>query len=91
MKSKRKAQAAQKDQALSEKELLNSEAAGEKTSKINISYRVSSQSVSCPAQTETLQEREEKLQVTFTVIGTATQLVDLESYMKNAQLRYTFQ
>lgn len=36
-------------------------------------------------------ENEEKLQVTFTVIGTADQLVALETYMKNAQLRYVFQ
>ena len=86
-----KAQVEQKAQASPEKELLDSEAAGEKTSKINISYRVSSQSASCPAQTEMPQEKEEKLQVTFTVIGTANQLVDLEAYMKTAQLRYTFQ
>ena len=36
-------------------------------------------------------EKEEKLQVTFTAIGTADQLVALQTYMENAQLRYTFQ
>ena len=88
-----KAQAAQKAQASSESERLDIEAAYEETSEINMPCRVPSQSAPCPAQTAAPppQDNEEKLQVTFTVIGTADRLVALEKYMKNAQLRYTFQ
>ncbi|UTC44818.1 DUF1351 domain-containing protein [Treponema sp. OMZ 857] len=87
-----KAQAEQKEHALSEKERLDMEAAGEEIPLAYDAYCPSSTSFSDSAQTETEpQEREEKLQVTFMVIGTADQLVDLEAYMKKAQLRYTFQ
>lgn len=80
-----------KTQELSEKERLDMEAAGEEIPLIYDAYCPPLQSYINPEQTETPQEREEKLQVTFTVIGTANQLVDLEAYMKTAQLRYTFQ
>lgn len=86
-----KAQAAQNDQALSEREQIDSNAGGEEDPHADGSWCPPSPSFSDSAQTETLpQEKEEKLQVTFTVIGTANQLVDLEAYMKTAQLRYTF-
>ena len=87
-----KAQAEQKAQALSEKEQIDSDASGEEAPQAGGSWCPPSPSFSDSAQTETApQEQEEKLQVTFMVIGTAEQLVDLEAYMKNAQLRYTFQ
>ena len=87
-----KAQAAQKEQALSEREQIDSDAGGEEVPHVDGSWCPPSPSFSDSAQTETTpQEKEEKLQVAFTVIGTAEQLVDLEAYMKNAQLRYTFQ
>lgn len=86
-----KAQAAQKEQALSEREQINSGAGGEEVPHADGFWCPPSPSFSDSAQTETPQEREEKLQVTFTVIGTAEQLVDLETYMKNIQLRYAFQ
>lgn len=87
-----KAQAEQKDQALSEKELLDSKAAGEEEPHADGSWCPPSPSFSDSVQTETPpQANKEKLQVTFTVISTEDQLVDLEKYMKNAQLRYIFQ
>ena len=68
------------------------EAAGEETSETDIPCRHPSRFIPSSARTKTAtQEKEEKLQVTFTVIGTVKQLVDLEAYMKTAQLRYTFQ
>ena len=68
------------------------EASDEETSETDIPCRHPSRFIPCSARTKTAtQEKEEKLQVTFTVIGTANQLVDLEAYMKTAQLRYTFQ
>ncbi|QUY18331.1 DUF1351 domain-containing protein [Treponema vincentii] len=78
-------------QELSEKERLDMEAAGEEIPLIYDAYCPPLQDYLSPEQTETPQKREEKLQVSFTVIGTAEQLVDLEAYMKTAQLRYTFQ
>lgn len=87
-----KAQAEQKAQASPEKEQIDSDASGEEAPQAVGSWCPPSPSFSDSAQTETApQEQEEKLQVTFMVIGTAEQLVDLEAYMKNAQLRYTFQ
>ena len=87
-----KAQGAQnRAQELSEKERLDMEAAGEEFPLIYDAFCPPLQDYLSPEQTETPQEKEEKLQVTFTVIGTAKQLVDLEAYMKTAQLRYTFQ
>lgn len=81
-----------KAQELSEREQPDMEAAGEETSKTDIPCRHPSRFIPSSARTKTAtQEREEKLQVTFMVIGTAKQLVDLEAYMKTAQLRYTFQ
>ena len=67
------------------------EAAGEEIPLIYDACCPPLQNYLSPAQTETPQGREEKLQVTFTVIGTADQLVALQTYMENAQLRYTFQ
>ena len=68
------------------------EAAGEETSETDSPRRHPSRFIPSSARTKTAtQEKEEKLQVTFTVIGTADQLIDLESYMKNAQLHYAFQ
>ena len=87
-----KAQAAQKEQALSEREQIDSDAGGEENPHADGSWCPPSPSFSDSAQTETVpQEKEEKLQVTFTAIGTADQLVALQTYMENAQLRYTFQ
>ena len=87
-----KAQAAQKEQALSEREQIDSDAGGEENPHADGSWCPPLPSFSDSAQTETAsQEKEEKLQVTFMVIGTAEQLVDLEAYMENAQLRYIFQ
>ena len=87
-----KAQAAQKDQSLSEREQINSDAGGEENPHADGFWCPPSPSFSDSAQTETTpQEKEEKLQVTFMVIGTADQLVALQTYMENAQLRYTFQ
>ena len=86
-----KAQAAQKEQALSEREQINSGAGGEEVPHADGFWCPPSLSFSDSAQTETPQEKEEKLQVTFMVIGTADQLVALQTYMENAQLRYTFQ
>ena len=83
-----KAPAEQKAQAECEKEQIDSEAASEKT------YDACHPPLPpCPDPVQTAtppQESEGKLQVTFTVIGTADQLVALETYMKNAQLRYAF-
>lgn len=78
-------------QELSEKERLDMEAAGEEIPLTYDAYCPPLQDYLSPEKTETPQEKEEKLQVTFMVIGTAKQLVDLEAYMKTAQLRYTFQ
>lgn len=87
-----KAQAAQKEQALSEKEQIDSDAGSEENPHADGFWCPPSPSFSDSAQTETTpQEKEEKLQVTFMVIGTADQLVALQTYMENAQLRYTFQ
>ena len=87
-----KAQAEQKDQALSEKEQIDSDASGEEDLPADGHWCPPSPSFSDSAQTAAPpQANEEKLQVTFTVIGTADQLVALEKYMKNAQLRYAFQ
>ena len=87
-----KAEAAQKDQSLSEREQINSDAGGEENPHADGFWCPPSPSFSDSAQTETTpQEKEEKLQVTFMVIGTADQLVALQTYMENAQLRYTFQ
>ena len=86
-----KAQAAQKEQALSEREQINSGTGGEEVPHADGFWCPPSPSFSDSAQTETPQEKEEKLQVTFMVIGTADQLVALQTYMENAQLRYTFQ
>ena len=81
-----------KAQELSEREQPDMEAVGEETSKTDIPCRHPLRFIPSSARTKTAtQEKEEKLQVTFTVIGTANQLVDLEAYMKTAQLRYTFQ
>lgn len=87
-----KAEAAQKDQSLSEKEQIDSDAGGEENPHADGFWCPPSPSFSDSAQTETVpQEKEEKLQVTFMVIGTEKQLIDLQTYMENAQLRYTFQ
>lgn len=87
-----KAEAAQKDQSLSEREQINSDAGGEENPHADGFWCPPSPSFSDSAQTETVpQEKEEKLQVTFMVIGTEKQLIDLQTYMENAQLRYTFQ
>ena len=89
-----KAQAEQKAQASPEKEQIDSDASGEEAPQAVGSWCPPSPSFSDSVQTKTMpqeQGKEEKLQVTFTVIGTAEQLIDLEAYMKNAQLRYTFQ
>ena len=88
-----KAQAAQKDQALSEREQIDSDASGEEDLQADGHWCPPSPSFSDSAQTAAPlpQANKEKLQVTFTVIGTEDQLVDLEKYMKNAQLRYAFQ
>ena len=81
-----------KAQELSEREQPDMEAAGEETSKTDIPCRHPSRFIPSSARTKTAtQEREEKLQVSFTVIGTADQLVALQTYMESAQLRYTFQ
>lgn len=87
-----KAQAAQKEHALSEKERLDMEAAGEEIPLANDLDDLPETPAQEPIQ-PVIPPRgnEEKLQVTFMVIGTAEQLVDLEAYMKTAQLRYTFQ
>ena len=81
-----------KAQELSEREQTDMEAAGEETSETDIPCRHPSRFIPSSARTKTAtQEKEEKLQVTFTVIGTVKQLVELEAYMKNAHLHYTFQ
>ena len=75
-----------------EREWLDREAASEETPIMPDDYGYPQAPAQKPVQSVAPpQTNEEKLQVTFTVIGTADQLIDLESYMKNAQLRYTFQ
>ena len=86
-----KVQATQKEQT-PEREPPCVEAAYEETATRDIPCEPLSPSAPSPSHTETVsQEKKEKLQVNFMVIGTAKQLVYLESYMKNAQLHYAFQ
>ena len=86
-----KVQATQKEQT-PERATPCVEVACEETATRDIPCEHLSPSDPSPSHTETAsQEKKEKLQVTFMVIGTAKQLVDLESYMKNAQLHYAFQ
>lgn len=81
-----------KTQELSERKQPDMEAAGEEILLANDLDYLPALPAQEPIQPVTPpQEKEEKLQVTFTVIGTADQLVDLQTYMENAQLRYTFQ
>lgn len=89
--AREKVQATQKEQT-PEREHPCVEAPCEETATRDIPCEHLSPSAPSPSHTETAsQEKKEKLQVTFMVIGTAKQLVDLESYMKNAQLHYAFQ
>ena len=85
-----KAQAAQKEQALSEKGPLDGETAGEDIPLMQ--DPLSQEPLQEPVSAATVQPKnEQKLQVTFTVIGTSDQLVALQSYMENVQLHYKFQ
>ena len=85
-----KAQAAQKEQSLSEKEPLDGETAGEDIPLMQ--DPLSQEPLQEPVSAATVQPKnEQKLQVTFTVIGTSDQLVALQSYMENVQLHYKFQ
>lgn len=74
----------------SEKELLDRESAGEDIPLMQ--DPLSQEPLQEPVSAATLQPKnEQKLQVTFTVIGTSDQLVALQSYMENVQLHYKFQ
>ena len=74
----------------SEKELLDRESAGEDIPLMQ--DPLSQEPLQEPVSAATVQPKnEQKLQVTFTVIGTSDQLVALQSYMENVQLHYKFQ
>lgn len=75
-----------------EKEQLDREASGEEIPSKPDAYYSPEPPLQEPVQEKAIQpENEQKLQVTFTVVGTSDQLTALQSYMENAQLRYTFQ
>ena len=74
------------------KEQIDREASGEKIPSKPDAYYSPESPLQEPVQEKAIQpENQQKLQVTFTVIGTADQLVALEAYMNHAQLGYTFQ
>ena len=74
----------------SEKELLDRESAGEDIPLMQ--DPLSQEPLQEPVSAATVQPKnEQKLQVTFTVIGTSDQLVALQSYMEIVQLHYKFQ
>ena len=74
----------------SEKELLDRESAGKDIPLMQ--DPLSQEPLQEPVSAATVQPKnEQKLQVTFTVIGTSDQLVALQSYMENVQLHYKFQ